>query len=51
MKFPKTPNLLVGNLNKIREELGWKPSVTFEETVEIMMENEMKIAMEANSNN
>jgi GDPmannose 4,6-dehydratase len=48
---PADPNLLVGNSNKIREELGWKPSVTFEEMVEIMMENEMKIAMEANSNN
>ena len=48
---PADPNLLVGNSNKIREELGWKPSVTFEEMVEIMMENEMKIAMEENSNN
>ena len=48
---PADPNLLVGNSNKIREELGWKPSVTFEEMVEIMMENEMKIAMEVNSNN
>ena len=37
---PADPNLLVGNSNKIREELGWKPSVTFEEMVEIMMENE-----------
>ena len=48
---PADPNLLVGNSNKIREELGWKPSVTFEEMVEIMMENEMKIAMEAKSSN
>lgn len=48
---PADPNLLVGNSKKIREELGWKPSVTFEEMVEIMMENEMKIAMEVNSNN
>jgi GDPmannose 4,6-dehydratase len=48
---PADPNLLVGNSNKIREELGWKPSVTFEEMVEIMMENEMKIAMKANSSN
>lgn len=48
---PADPNLLVGNSNKIREELGWKPSVTFKEMVEIMMENEMKIAMKANSSN
>ena len=48
---PADPNLLVGNSNKIRKELGWKPSVTFEEMVEIMMENEMKIAMKANSSN
>jgi hypothetical protein len=51
MKFPKTPNLLVGNSNKISEKLGCKPSVTFEGTFEIMMENEIKIAMEVNSNN
>ena len=47
---PADPKLLVGNSSKIRKELGWKPSVTFEEMVEIMMDNEMKIAMEINLN-
>jgi GDPmannose 4,6-dehydratase len=39
---PAEVDLLVGDPSKARNELGWKPSVTFEELVRIMVEAELE---------
>jgi GDPmannose 4,6-dehydratase len=40
---PAEPAQLVGNADKIRKTLGWKPSGSFEQLVREMVEAEMKI--------
>ncbi len=39
---PTEVDLLLGDPSKAREKLGWKPSVTFDELVEIMVESDWK---------
>jgi GDPmannose 4,6-dehydratase len=38
---PADVNQLVGDATKAREKLGWEPSVTFEELVEMMVETDL----------
>ena len=38
---PAEVELLLGNSNKAQEKLGWKPSVTFEELVALMVEADL----------
>jgi GDPmannose 4,6-dehydratase len=40
---PAEPAQLVGNADKIRKTLGWKPTGSFEQLVREMVEAEMKI--------
>jgi len=40
---PAEVELLLGNPEKARKTLGWKPSVTFEELVEMMMRADLKL--------
>ena len=35
-------NRLVGDSTKARKELGWEPSITFEEMIKRMTENDLK---------
>jgi GDPmannose 4,6-dehydratase len=35
--------LLLGDSTKARNELGWKPKVNFEQLVEKMVENDLKL--------
>lgn len=39
---PAEVDLLVGDAKKANQELGWKPSVSFEELVEMMVEQDIK---------
>jgi GDPmannose 4,6-dehydratase len=39
---PSEVNLLIGDASKAREQLGWRPRVTFEELVQMMYENDLK---------
>ncbi|MBZ0320384.1 MAG: GDP-mannose 4,6-dehydratase [Anaerolineae bacterium] len=43
---PAEVDLLIGNPAKAGEKLGWEPSVTFPELVEMMVESDMKAVME-----
>ncbi len=38
---PADVNQLVGDATKAREKLGWKPTVTFEELIEMMVETDL----------
>ncbi len=38
---PADVNQLVGDATKAREKLGWKPTVTFEELIEMMVESDL----------
>ena len=38
---PAEVDLLVGDARKARRELGWKPSVTFEQLVEMMVKSDL----------
>jgi GDPmannose 4,6-dehydratase len=40
---PSEVDLLVGDSTKARSKLGWKPKVTFEELVQRMVENDIKL--------
>lgn len=40
---PAEVDLLVGDPSKAREQLGWKPNVTFEELVRIMVEADVRL--------
>ncbi|ODN30976.1 GDP-mannose 4,6-dehydratase [Fervidobacterium thailandense] len=42
---PTEVELLVGDASKAREKLGWKPEVTFEELVRIMVKHDLKLAI------
>lgn len=39
---PAEVELLLGNSNKAREELGWKPKISFDNLVKKMIENDLK---------
>ncbi|NES99562.1 MAG: GDP-mannose 4,6-dehydratase [Sphaerospermopsis sp. SIO1G2] len=39
---PAEVDLLIGNPNKANQQLGWKPSVTFEELVALMVEADLQ---------
>lgn len=41
---PADPALLVGNSAKIRRELGWAPTVSFEEVVQAMCSHDLELA-------
>jgi GDPmannose 4,6-dehydratase len=43
---PAEVNVLQGDASKARRVLGWKPTVTFERLVEIMVESDMRLASE-----
>ncbi len=45
---PAEVDLLVGNSTKARQALGWKPEVTFEELVRIMVEADMELVQHQN---
>jgi GDPmannose 4,6-dehydratase len=37
-------NHLLGNSDKIRKQLGWKPRVTFNELVRVMVDHDLEAA-------
>ncbi|XOQ48763.1 MAG: GDP-mannose 4,6-dehydratase [Eubacteriales bacterium] len=39
---PSEVDLLLGDATKVRQKLGWKPKVSFEELVKMMVENDLK---------
>lgn len=39
---PDEPVQLVGSINKIKTELGWQPQYTFEQMVELMVDDDLK---------
>jgi GDPmannose 4,6-dehydratase len=41
---PTEVDLLLGDSSKAREELGWKPKVTFKQLVKMMVERDMELA-------
>ncbi len=43
---PAEVDLLVGDATKAKTKLGWQPTVSFSQLVEIMMENDLKIIKE-----
>jgi GDPmannose 4,6-dehydratase len=43
MKRPTEVDLLVGDASKAKELLGWVPSTNFENLVDIMIQNDLKI--------
>ena len=45
---PAEVDILIGNAEKARRELGWEPSVSFEEMVHIMVESDIKLLREEN---
>lgn len=46
---PAEVDILIGNAEKARQELGWEPSVSFEEMVHMMVDNDIKLLQEENS--
>jgi GDPmannose 4,6-dehydratase len=43
---PAEVDYLVGDASKAREKLGWKPTVSFEELVRLMVEHDLKLEAE-----
>jgi GDPmannose 4,6-dehydratase len=43
---PAEVDVLVGDASKAREQLGWEPTVTFEELVQMMVEHDLKMEAE-----
>jgi GDPmannose 4,6-dehydratase len=39
---PSDIHQLVGDASKVRRELGWKPTVTFQNLVEMMVESDLR---------
>jgi len=39
---PAEVELLIGDSTKARQQLGWEPSVTFEELVHLMVDSDIK---------
>jgi GDPmannose 4,6-dehydratase len=47
---PAEVELLIGNYTKAKKQLGWEPSVTFKELVRIMVESDLNLARQEQSN-
>jgi GDPmannose 4,6-dehydratase len=45
---PSEVDLLVGDFTKAKRELGWEPKVKFDELIQIMLENDLKLESEKN---
>jgi GDPmannose 4,6-dehydratase len=43
---PAEVDVLVGDASKAREQLGWEPTVTFDELVQMMVEHDLKMEAE-----
>ena len=43
---PAEVDVLVGDASKAREKLGWEPTITFEELVQMMVEHDLKMEAE-----
>jgi GDPmannose 4,6-dehydratase len=43
MKRPSEVDILVGDATKAKKQLGWSPSTSFEDMVDIMIQNDLKI--------
>lgn len=43
LKRPAEVDLLIGDSSKARNELGWKPKVSFEELVTLMVEHDLRL--------
>lgn len=43
LKRPAEVDLLIGDSRKAKEKLGWRPKVSFEQLVQLMVENDLKI--------
>ncbi len=41
---PTEPDSLIGDASKARQQLGWKPKVTFTQLVDMMVESDMELA-------
>ena len=46
-KRPADPHELLGNPGKAKQQLGWQPSVSFEELVRLMMNHDVEVAARA----
>ncbi|MBW3670744.1 MAG: GDP-mannose 4,6-dehydratase [Acidobacteria bacterium] len=46
---PTEVDLLLGDASKAREKLGWKPKVSFEEMIKIMIDHDLRLAQEEKS--
>ena len=44
--LPSEVELLLGDYSKAREKLDWQPKVTCQELAEIMIEADMKLALD-----
>jgi GDPmannose 4,6-dehydratase len=45
---PAEVDILIGRAEKAREKLGWEPSVSFQELVEMMVESDVKLLKQEN---
>jgi GDPmannose 4,6-dehydratase len=45
---PAEVDLLISNPRRVREELGWTPSVSFQELVEMMVSADVEFVRRAN---
>jgi GDPmannose 4,6-dehydratase len=45
---PAEVDILIGNARKARQKLGWEPSVSFEEMVQMMVDSDIKLLKEEN---
>ena len=45
---PAEVDILIGRAEKARQKLGWEPSVSFQELVEMMVESDVKLLKEEN---
>jgi GDPmannose 4,6-dehydratase len=43
MKRPSEVDLLVGDASKAKRELDWEPKTTFQELVNLMVENDLRM--------
>ena len=43
MVRPSEVDLLVGDASKIKQDLGWEPKTSFENLIELMIENDLRI--------
>jgi GDPmannose 4,6-dehydratase len=43
MKRPSEVDLLIGDASKAKSVLGWEPTTNFEQLVDIMVQNDLRI--------